>query len=207
MHGRSHTASTLNNGKVLVTGGGNGSYALTYALDSSELYDPSTGTWTITGNITNARYYHTASVLTNGKVLISGGLDSSGNYLNSAEVYDPSTGTWAMTGYMTYSRYYHTASVLTNGKVLVSGGISFIFLNNAELYDPSTETWTMTSYMTSARYYHTASVLNNGKVLVSGGNNGSTYLIVLNYINYLEQMNNQSSYSYSWKYSWLQTLH
>ena len=51
-------------------------------LNSAELYDPSTGVWTITGNMNNARYYHTASVLTNGKVLVAGG-----GSLNSAELY------------------------------------------------------------------------------------------------------------------------
>ncbi|CAF4536720.1 unnamed protein product, partial [Didymodactylos carnosus] len=65
----------------------------------------------------NARSYHTASLLTNGKVLVTGGLGS--GYLHTAELYDPSTGTWTNTGNMTGARYAHTASVLTNGKVLV----------------------------------------------------------------------------------------
>ena len=81
------------------------------------------------------RYLHTASVLTSGKVLVSGGGNSGGVYLNSAELYDPSTGVWTTSGGMNSTRYDHTASVLTSGKVLVSGGDgSGGVLDSAELY-------------------------------------------------------------------------
>ncbi|CAF4402441.1 unnamed protein product [Adineta steineri] len=81
------------------------------------------------------RYYHAASVLSNGKVLVTGGYGY-GGFLNSAELYDPSTGIWTTTSNMTNAREYHTASVLPNGKVLVTGGdgIGNIALNSAELY-------------------------------------------------------------------------
>ncbi|CAF4296956.1 unnamed protein product, partial [Rotaria sordida] len=79
--------------------------------------------------------YHTASVLTNGKVLVAGGYY--GGYVNSAELYDPSTGMWTNTSSMSTARTDHTASVLTNGKVLVAGGlISGGYANSAELYQP-----------------------------------------------------------------------
>ena len=82
----------------------------------------------------SARGYHTASILTNGKVLVAGGLNN-GSYLNSAELYDPSTGVWTMTGYMSFARDWHTASILMNGKVLVAGGDgNGGSLNSAELY-------------------------------------------------------------------------
>ncbi|CAF3884692.1 unnamed protein product [Rotaria sp. Silwood1] len=67
-----HTASVLTNGKVLVTGGASTSPNTNY-LNSAELYDPVTGIWTTTGSMNNARYEHTASVLTNRKVLVTGG--------------------------------------------------------------------------------------------------------------------------------------
>ncbi len=77
--------------------------------------------WSDTGSLNKTRGWHTASVLTNGKVLVTGGSNGIVNF-NSAELYDPSTGVWTVTGNMNYTRTSHTASVLTNGKVLVTGG-------------------------------------------------------------------------------------
>ncbi|CAF1482574.1 unnamed protein product [Adineta steineri] len=92
--------------------------------------------WSVTGNMNTARLLHTASILPNGKVLITGGTPNAYIYLNSAELYDPSTGIWASTGSMTNARDSHTASVLSNGNVLVTGGADDSgVLNSAELYD------------------------------------------------------------------------
>jgi N-acetylneuraminic acid mutarotase len=110
---------------VLVTGGDN--YGV---LNTAELYDPSIGTWTNTGRMVNARYQHTASELTKGKVLVIGG-----SHANSAELYDPSAGTWTTTGSMNNARIEHTASVLINGTVLVAGGTRGMkAFEGAELY-------------------------------------------------------------------------
>ncbi|CAF5034708.1 unnamed protein product, partial [Rotaria sp. Silwood1] len=175
-----HTASVLANGKVLVAGG-NGYDANGYRsyLSSSELYDPETGIWTKTGNMSAIRYDHTASVLANGKVLVAGGhgYDGYGSWgpLYSSELYDPATGIWTKTGNMTVGRSYHTASVLVNGKILVASGDGYDgyyywgLLNSSELYDPATGIWTKTGNMNIERRYHTASVLADGKVLVAGG--------------------------------------
>jgi hypothetical protein len=174
-----HIASILMNGKVLVAGGYSYVGQQFISSNSAELYDPSTGFWTITSSMSGARAFHTATILTSGKVLIAGGygFDGQNYYLfNSAELYDPSTGLWIMTGNMSAIRYGHTASILTNGNVLVAGGYTFdgqnyYLFNSTELYDPSTGLWTRTGSMTAGRYLHTASVLANGKVLVAGGLN------------------------------------
>ncbi|CAF1635985.1 unnamed protein product, partial [Adineta ricciae] len=79
-------------------------------------------TWTITGSMTVARRYHTLSVLSDGRVLATGGTNGADAPLKSAELYDPLTGNWTITGSMSTTRYYHRASVLPNGKVLVTGG-------------------------------------------------------------------------------------
>jgi N-acetylneuraminic acid mutarotase len=90
--------------------------------------------WTFTGNISYAREFHTASVLTNGKVLVTGGYN--GSYLNSAELYDPATGIWTFTASMNYSRNCYTVSLLASGQVLISGGYNGAYLNSSELYQP-----------------------------------------------------------------------
>ncbi|CAF1134560.1 unnamed protein product [Rotaria sp. Silwood1] len=89
--------------------------------------------WLNTATMNNGRVSHTASVLTNEKVLVTGGYDLS-SFLNSAELYNPSTGTWAVTGSMNNAREQQAASVQMNRNVLVAGGISNSLLNSAELY-------------------------------------------------------------------------
>jgi N-acetylneuraminic acid mutarotase len=120
------------------------------------------------------RYGHTATLLTNGKLLVAGGLDEIGNALASAELYNPATGGWTPTGSLAAARFQHTATLLANGKVLVAGGDATGI--SAELYDPATGTWTPTGSLANPRAYDTATLLANGKVLVSGGGNSSVEL-------------------------------
>jgi N-acetylneuraminic acid mutarotase len=133
------------------------------------------GSFSNTGNLVTARFLHTATPLSNGKVLVAGGQGSNNAPLASAELYDPASGTWTATGTLPALRTSHTATLLTNGKVLVAGGFnnSSNFLASAELYDPTSGTWTTTGSLVTPRYYHTATLLPNGKVLVAGGNNGA----------------------------------
>jgi hypothetical protein len=174
----SHTATLLSdvNGKVLVAGGqdSNG------YLDSAELYDPSNppngnGTWAPTASLNVPRFRHTATLLSNGKVLVAGGSGDIG-VLRSAELYDPMANplVWMETGSMGTGREAHTATLLSNGKVLVASGntgTGGALDPTAELYDPTANppAWSSTGNLPIGRYYHTATLLSNGKVLVTGG--------------------------------------
>ena len=171
-----HTATLLADGKVLVAGGSNtDSFKLLYQYDegsvAAEVYDPATGVFTPAGNMTAGRIGHTATLLADGKVLITGGWTSS-SPVATAELYDPFTGTFSATGSMTSARGAHTATILPDGGVLITGGI-FDSTNagsdTAEIYDPSTGSFAATGSMEVARRSHTATLLPNKTVLVVGG--------------------------------------
>lgn len=131
--------------------------------------DPS-GTSIATGSLSTARSEHTATLLPNGKVLVTGGYGADGSAIPNSELYDSAAGIWAVTGSLSAARYGHTATLLPNGKVLVTGGLRAGSLaSSSELYDPAIGTWTVAGTMGTARFAHAASLLQNGKVLVSGG--------------------------------------
>ena len=160
-----HTATVLQNGKVLVTGGCTASYCSTDTA-ASELYDPTSNSWSTTGNLNTARASHTAVRLKTGMVLAIGGSPG----LTSCELYDPTKGTWINASSTNAGRYLNTTTLLPDGKVLVAGGAHGKFpVNSAELYDPTANTWTFTGNMTIGRYAHTATLLTDGTVLVPGG--------------------------------------
>jgi len=162
-----HTATLLPNGKVLVAGGFRSSFGYgVFPVGTAELYDPTSGAWTATGNLVDYHGSHTATLLADGRVLVAGG----DPYGLIAELYDPATGTWTATGNLAHARYNHTATLLPNDMVLVAGGWDLGHGGvTAELYDAASGTWTETRSLASARVFHTATLLPSGKVLVAGG--------------------------------------
>lgn len=70
------TATALRNGKILIVGGGSGPYPSQTVYRSAELYDPATGKFALTGQMTVGRHKHAAVLLASGKVLVVGGSDN-----------------------------------------------------------------------------------------------------------------------------------
>jgi hypothetical protein len=180
-----HTATRLPSGKVLITGGTSDGQS---ALSSAEVYDPTTGLFTLTSPMTTARWMHTATLLNDGTVLIEGGADASGNTLASAEIYNPANNQFTpVLNQMLVGRKLATATLLGDGTVLIAGGAGSgcgqgypyirqdpsgspdpCYLSEAEIYSAGTFTAT-NSPMNRTRYLHTAASLPDGTVLISGG--------------------------------------
>jgi hypothetical protein len=167
-----HTATRLAatvrlpQGQVLVAGGTHPPPELT--LDTAEIYDPTTGTWTVTGKMNQGRFEHTATLLRNGRVLVAGGIHVD-DYEASTELFDPGTGTWTRTGSMHEGRRWHTSTLLSDSRVLVAGGSGIELVLTAEIYQPTTGTWSKTDDLEVGREIHAATLLSNGTVLVAGG--------------------------------------
>ncbi|MCB1193626.1 MAG: hypothetical protein H7A23_14065 [Leptospiraceae bacterium] len=120
------------------------------------------------------RHSHTATLLTNGKVLIVGGNDDT-TALDSVKLYDPSSGEISTVENLNEARYEHTATLLQNGNVLIAGGRNFNnALDTTETYDPDKSTFTQGNSLSTKRTNHTASLLLDGTVLLAGGYSYST---------------------------------
>ncbi len=127
------------------------------------------GTLKATQRMTAQRASHTATLLHDGKVLITGGFVGEENILMSAEIFDPAGKGFLQAENMRVARSSHTATLLPNGKILIAGGFNGNYLDSAEIYDPATGKFTLTPKMSTARSNHVAVLLNNGKVLLAGG--------------------------------------
>jgi hypothetical protein len=117
-------AILLMNGKVLFVGANNDDFTAT-GVANAEIYDSSSGGFTVVGNMTTARLNPTLTLLPDGTILISGSQitgSNGGSALASAELFDPGTGTFSATGDMVTPRFGHTATLLADGTVLVAGG-------------------------------------------------------------------------------------
>ena len=98
--------------------------------------------WSLTGSMNVERRNHAATILRNGKVLVTGGVSNSKYGVSEFELYDPTTGNWTNAGQTNFGRYGHTSSLLSDGTVLIAGGsIHDTGLKDAELYDPMKNVW------------------------------------------------------------------
>jgi hypothetical protein len=131
---------------------------------------PSAGLLVQAPPMSAARAAHTATALSDGRVLIAGGFAEEGS-ANGAEVYEPGTQRFSQLPAMITSRHSHTATVLPDGKVLIVGGygVGTTTLATAEIFDPATNSFAPTGSLLAARANHIAILLENGNVLVAGG--------------------------------------
>jgi hypothetical protein len=180
---RSYSLSgSLSDGRVLIAGGGSG-------LTSSELYEPSTGTFTPTGSLTTFRwgYPNPLVKLQNGRFLVGGGTDPQCmTVLSTAEIYDPVAGTWSLTGSLVEPRSNPIIVALANGQVLVRGGYPMTSagscgmtttnaLTSAEIYDPGTGMFGLTGSAATPRAAAASTLLPGGDAfIVTGESFGSS---------------------------------
>ncbi len=164
-----HTATLLQNGNILVTGGVN-QYG---AMKTTDLYNFTTQSWTASIPMNSPRYAHTANLLRDGRVLAIGGSDNEWSQ-NTSEIFDGAS--WTTSASINYNRTSHSSVLLPNGKVMLSGGETPGTLQGlAESYDPDFPVWYSQGKLTS-RADHTMVLTSSGVLLAIGGWNGSTYL-------------------------------
>ena len=161
---RSHTATLLENGKVLIVGGDNQNGIVSQA----EIFDPVSQTSALAAALITPRTDHSAIRLSDGRVLVIGGRDQTAS-LQSTEFYNPLTTSFIAGPSMMRARRGHTATILANDKILVTGGDLF---GSAEIYDPVTQSFSLvTGSLITPRKFHSAILLQNGQVMIVGGVN------------------------------------
>lgn len=191
--GRSHHAATLlADGRVLVTGGttheaSEGGFRFV-ALASAEVFDPKARTWTKVPDMADARNGHTATLLSDGAVLVVGGAREQRTHLGTVERFDPKTSTWTTLKGLATPRWLHAAVHLDDDSVVVVGGRSNagqggkgpgVSLEAVERFVPKDGAWQPAAPMSEARQRAGIAVLADGKTVVAVG--GQTAVGSTNY--------------------------
>ena len=158
-----HEATQLLDGRVLVTGGADGTL-------SAEIYDFEIDAWESAGEMFTERKDHTSSRIADGRVVIAGG--RSFVPVSYTEIFDPSVSagqSWARTDNLSGPRESHSATVLPDGNILVVGGKGGMFtdITRVELYDPFAGSWGSRGSMDKARWGHSIFELPGGAISVS----------------------------------------
>lgn len=194
-----HALTVLPDGRVLASGGftnwtdsnsGPGFVVnLNTAQDTTELFDPVSGTWSAGPTMASKRSGHTQTMLGDGRVVIVAGVNGGvqqltvntyiwiPSFTNSVQSFDPTTNTLSLLPLIPYPRGFHGATLLGNGTLLVTGGASSIGAwnsaaanNNSALFDPATGLWNGNmNVLPTGVAFHTQTVTPSGNALVVGG--------------------------------------
>lgn len=178
----SHTAQLLEDGRVLIAGGGGDNDV----PDGSDglLYDPLTDSWKATNPMVEPRHFGQSVRLSDGQILVVGGAIPNGPLgqlmTTSVEIYNPVTNTWRAAAPLTEARYAFVLTLLPNGTVLAIGGArewdsywtDNSFVREIEMYDPRKNQWQILDELPQPRAYATGTLLPDGSVWIAGGQFG-----------------------------------
>ena len=154
-------------------------------LDTAEVFDPETNRWVAAGEMRDARTEHSAALLKDGRVMVTGGMNENLEIVGTTEIFDPDSGKWTEYASMRTVRRGHFMLTLKDGRVAVVGGIGQTLgglgilanisavgaLLSTEIYDPQTDTWSRASDMIEGHSGGLAVLLKDGRVLIAGGYN------------------------------------
>ncbi len=168
-----HNVVELNDGRILIMGGGP---TLQSSLPNVDIFDYRDKSVTAAADMLRARALACAELLDDGRVLVAGGATAMGSAINFCEIYDPATDSWTAAASMNMRRERFAMVKLPDGRLLATGGIGGAPNTNenisqatCEIYDPATDTWTPVASLPSIRNSHAAILLNNGLVLCTRG--------------------------------------
>ena len=172
-----HTATLLPNGRVLIAGGFTTNSITTDSTNGAEIYYPDTSRFIPTGTMITPRRGHTAVLLPDGTVMVTGGLTTGGIVTPTSEIFRSTTQVWSAAAALPggQERTGHTATLLKDGTVLVVGGTNAGGpMATVYRFNPSNPGlgWVLKAALPHALYQHTATLLFDGRVLVAGGNDG-----------------------------------
>ncbi len=179
----SNGGNVLNTGEYLApTTAGTYTVRATSTADSAKYADAKVTVRDYAGNFTRVTPpdgydYHTASLLTDGSVLIVGGSGLHVPVHRQALRYVPSTSTFEPDANLNVARMAHATFTLSNGKVVVTGGWDPTttgtgfdpVYKSTEIYDPATKSFTAGPDMVFPRRHHVVTQLKDGRFLITGG--------------------------------------
>ncbi|CAF1289557.1 unnamed protein product [Adineta steineri] len=169
-----HTTILLSDGlSVLVIGGRHSIHDINgppHISMPTEIYI--NGFWSyIVGDMISKRSHFAAVLLSDGNVLVAGGIDSSKNATSTVEIYNSTTETFSLVQPMACARSHFTLTRLPSGQVLAVGGKSSTTnncLRFSELYDPNKNQWKSDRLLNNIRWGHNAILLNHSVLIIGG---------------------------------------